>query len=818
MASLGNRAALGISAMSLLLACSGGGPTAPKIQPIATISISASTNTIKAGKTVQFAAQGKDAAGNPLADRSFVWTSSNNTVATIAADGTMTALTAGSTTISAASEGKTADFPVVVSRASIATIVLTMSPSQLNPGQSVQATAAVTDSTGKPVTDASLNWTTTDLAVARVDGLGFVTAVGPGTARVDARGEGILGSTNVSVTAVPVSTVTVALTPSSLLVGQSGQASAVTKDSQGNVLSGRTITWNSSDTTVASVSAAGVFAAKKGGAVTISATSEGRSGGAVLTVAAAQACSGSQLLSLALGEIRTLTSAQKSFFCLSGAAASEYVVIPFNNSTVAASTVGLQVSGLNTSSAAAISADLRATPSLASSQNTLDATRSGEMAFRRREFNDLKSAIASPRRTASRSSSELTPSFITGIPATPAVDAVFPINVNLTGNTCSDPKLLHGARVVAVFAHVVVLVDTLAPTGGYTSSEIAAFGQAFETTGYGLDTLNFGAPSDIDANGKVIVLFTPGVNAIPGPPGGVVLGLQAGRDVFPVATCLGSNEGEMFYLPVPDPNKTINANYTNKTGLSNSIQSVLVHEFQHLINIGRRVWINNAQVNEESWLNEALSHIAEELLYYQVSGNAPRSNIGLATVQSTQSQLDAINFYQIQNLGRLKSYMVAPETNSPYASNDNLETRGASWQLLRYAADRKGGVERTIWRTLVNSTTSGQSNFNAVFGDLITQTRDWAVAQYADDIGLGVAANYTNPSWNFRTLLPAINSGAFPLLTRTLATSPIDISLVGGAASYVRFQIGGGTPATLTMTSSGQPLPSAVDVIVMRTK
>jgi hypothetical protein len=123
-----------------------------------------------------------------------------------------------------------------------------------------------------------------------------------------------------------------------------------------------------------------------------------------------------------------------------------------------------------------------------------------------------------------------------------------------------------------------------------------------------------------------------------------------------------------------------------------------------------------------------------------------------------------------------------------------------------------------VWRSLVNSTTTGQANFNAVFGDIVTETRDWAVAQYADDIGLGVSSNYTNPSWNFRTLMPIVNSGTFPLLTRTLGSAPIDISLVGGAASYVRFAIGSGTPAMLTISSSGQSLPSAVDVIVMRTK
>jgi len=275
----------------------------------------------------------------------------------------------------------------------------------------------------------------------------------------------------------------------------------------------------------------------------------------------------------------------------------------------------------------------------------------------------------------------------------------------------------------------------------------------------------------------------------------------------------------MFYLPVVDLNKTINGNYTNKTALANGVQGTLVHEFQHLINLGRRIYVNNASVSEDVWLNEGLSHIAEELLYYQVSGNSPRTNITVEQVRSTQAQLDAINGYQVQNLGRLKSYMIAPETHSPYAQNDLLETRGAIWQLLRYAADRKGTNETAIWRALVNTTSAGQANFNAVLGDIVTLTRDWAVAQYADDLGFGVSANYMNPSWNFRSLMPAINSGVFPLLTHTLGSDPVDISLNGGGASYLRFQISTASgPAAVSLKSSGVALPAGVDVMVMRTR
>jgi hypothetical protein len=162
--------------------------------------------------------------------------------------------------------------------------------------------------------------------------------------------------------------------------------------------------------------------------------------------------------------------------------------------------------------------------------------------------------------------------------------------------------------------------------------------------------------------------------------------------------------------------------------------------------------------------------------------------------------------------------MQAPETNSPYSQTDALEMRGAIWQLLRYSADRKGGAEQSTWSALVNTTASGQLNFNAVFGDIITMTRDWAVAQFTDDAGLNVAANYTHPSWNFRSVLPPINQNKFPLLTRPLLSVPVEIQLNGGGAAYLRFMVGANAPATIYATSSGQDVPASVDFILVRTQ
>ena len=54
-----------------------------------------------------------------------------------------------------------------------------------------------------------------------------------------------------------------------------------------------------------------------------------------------------------------------------------------------------------------------------------------------------------------------------------------------------------------------------------------------------------------------------------------------------------------------------------KSDVVNNTTGTLAHEYQHLINAGRRLYVNNAEFFETVWLNEGLSHIAEELLYYK---------------------------------------------------------------------------------------------------------------------------------------------------------------------------------------------------------
>ncbi|PYO38354.1 MAG: hypothetical protein DMD29_13645 [Gemmatimonadetes bacterium] len=101
-----------------------------------------------------------------------------------------------------------------------------------------------------------------------------------------ATSEGKNGTAVLTVSNVPVASVTVAPASASVTVGQTAQLTATPKDASGNPLAGRVVTWGSSNTAVATVNGSGLVTGVAAGSATITATSEGRSGTGAITVTA----------------------------------------------------------------------------------------------------------------------------------------------------------------------------------------------------------------------------------------------------------------------------------------------------------------------------------------------------------------------------------------------------------------------------------------------------------------------------------------------------------------------------------------------------
>ena len=193
-----------------------------------------------------------------------------------------------------ADAGGIADTAIIsVMPAPVASVAVSPATMSVQVGGTVQLAAATKDSAGNPLSGRAVAWMSSNPAIAAASPSGLVTAVAAGAATITATSEGKSGTASVTVTTLPpppppppapVATVTVSPASASLTVGQSVQLNATLKDASGNVLNGRTVSWASGTSGVATVSGSGLVTGVAAGTATITATSEGKSGTATVTV------------------------------------------------------------------------------------------------------------------------------------------------------------------------------------------------------------------------------------------------------------------------------------------------------------------------------------------------------------------------------------------------------------------------------------------------------------------------------------------------------------------------------------------------------
>jgi uncharacterized protein YjdB len=255
--------------------------------PTASIAVLPTSASVAIGASVKLQAVVYDADHEPLSGRSIVWATSAPQTATVATDGTVTGITAGTATISATSGGKSANAVVTVTLIPVAAVTVTPGSASLVAGAATPLAAAVTDANGNVLSGRAVAWTSANTSIATVSDQGLVTGVAAGTTTVTATSEGKTGVAQIVVTApppAPVASVSIDPATSDVGIGATVQLQATLSDSNGAPLDGRAVTWETSNPRVASVSSAGVVTALDSGVTTITATSEGKSGTATVTV------------------------------------------------------------------------------------------------------------------------------------------------------------------------------------------------------------------------------------------------------------------------------------------------------------------------------------------------------------------------------------------------------------------------------------------------------------------------------------------------------------------------------------------------------
>jgi uncharacterized protein YjdB len=131
------------------------------------------------------------------------------------------------------------------------------------------------------LTDRVVGWTSSGDAIAVVSSTGRVTGLKPGVVTITATSEGVTGT---AVIAVGVSSVVVTPNPTSVIVGQTRQLTAVARDAASAAIPGVSFQWGSAATGTATVDASGLVTGRAVGSVNISASVGSVSGSSAVTV------------------------------------------------------------------------------------------------------------------------------------------------------------------------------------------------------------------------------------------------------------------------------------------------------------------------------------------------------------------------------------------------------------------------------------------------------------------------------------------------------------------------------------------------------
>ncbi len=207
-------------------------------------------------------------------DKRVTWTSSNSSIASVDDNGTVKALAVGSTVITVTSVSdpdvkavcqvtvETADNIIAVSG-----IAVTPKTHEMLRGDNFTLKATVTPD---DATDKSVTWKSSDLSIATVSAEGVVTAVNVGMVDIYATSSnGLTDICQVKVTSVDPTSVSLNRTNMLMIVGDKSELIAIVRPDEAR---DKSVTWTSSDETIATVDQNGMVTAVAPGNTVVTAT------------------------------------------------------------------------------------------------------------------------------------------------------------------------------------------------------------------------------------------------------------------------------------------------------------------------------------------------------------------------------------------------------------------------------------------------------------------------------------------------------------------------------------------------------------------
>jgi hypothetical protein len=479
-------------------------------------------------------------------------------------------------------------------------------------------------------------------------------------------------------------------------------------------------------------------------------------------------------------------------------------------------TIGVSGSGASSNMIAAAAPSLSLAPQTPSEDGP---PKVASAASRQRRF-DANLRNLAERKVSSGAWHRLTPGAALRRASDPALGSVSRFHVLSSESPVQFTAV--GARLGYVGTNILLYVDTLAPANGFTPDQLQAFGQLFDQTLYPLDIETFGSPSDIDQNGRLIMLLSPIVNALTPKADcdtqGFIGGFFDGIDLASNDT--SSNHGEIFYSLVPDPNETVSCAHTVDDLLAET-PATFLHELEHLINFSQHVVVRGAS-SERGWLDEGMAIVAEELgsLYYENKFPPPtgRTNPAQLFPDSSQGFINGLLFSSYEYLLKTDTATVTLHSDA----DGGIAWRGGDWLLARWLGDVKG---IGIYKALAQSSLTGTANIAAAAGESFDGLfGDFSLALYTDSLpgipkaSIPVRNRFArrNLRQMYQRLFDTSNGSTFvprpfPIVTVPLAGS-ITASMVPGTMAFYRLSTtaGQGTVTVQFGAAPGTPLPEAL--------
>ncbi len=711
----------------------------------------------------------------------------------------------------------------------------------LRVGLTQQFTAVPRDAVGAALIGRVVTWSTSDPAVATIDGTGMLTALRAGTVLVLATSETRQGSLSLIVSPQPSIAV---ITPSVLRAGARARI-----DGEGFDASSAGLI-----VTVRGVPATIVAGSRTSLEIDVPCMATGPAE-LVLTVPGAPAVRVALSLDVTqiavpLGQFMIMPNAGASACneLAPAAGPARYLLAVFSVATSANAQAEVGLSG--NAPLAALTAAASAAPMFMQSRRVeLPALRTpddihGEHLERDRGEAERLMLFA---RSSLRERLQVAPATVAPITTGELRNFYFTF-----GTSCNDSLRVMRTRAIRVGTRSVIWEDTTNSLQSDTDARLAGYyariGQIFDDEQYASVARTFGDPllrdAETDNDGKVHVVLSQRLNA------SGTAAYVTSCDQFPRTASPGSNFGQVMYGMVPVTTTLDVESTESPDGWYAFMSRSVVHELKHIASNSARVAAGAVNF-EQVWLEESTARHAEEVWARESLYRVPwKANIGFGTAgtlglfcdfhpaNASCTDGDALHRPSLgmrRHFNELRSKLIEPANWSPFG--DAFGQNGATfystaWSLVRYAADRFAGSEPAFFRALTSATTTGMTNLASVSGTTADQLiGGWGLALVLDDnpaLARPLAALQI-PSWNLRDIYAGLNASpawrerfptAFPLVT-----TPLSFGAFGARGALIRggahafFELSGVWDAPQLLSLRGGrngALPSDVRLAIVR--